>query len=198
TTRFGPGPSLSIPLRVKLAPSAYLRTTLRADMGVGSDQVSWDARVGSEDLRLSANDHWAMMTAASLTVGLEGRVSEEWAVQPLGGVAAGLAWVGTWHSFGPSEGGYDTTFLLDPSQGNDLSDPNNRDPYATAFTPMVDVHVGLAAPLSDKVEAIGEIGYSVAFLSDTELVKAPPALNVRRDAFGWNALRVQVGASFSF
>jgi len=48
------------------------------------------------------------------------------------------------------------------------------------------------------VEAIGEIGYSVAFLSDTELDKAPPALNVRRDAFGWNALRVQVGASFSF
>lgn len=198
STSFGVGPSLSIPVRVELAPAAYFRVALRADMGTGHDRVSWAAKVGQDDVRIASDDHWAMLTAGSLTAGLEGRVSDEWAVQPLGGVGIGVAWVGTWHSFGPSEGGVDTTFLLDPAQGHDLDDPNNRDPYATAFTPMADVHIGAAVPLSDALEGVLEIGYSVAFLTDTELATAPPGLDVRRDAFGWNALRVQAGASFTF
>jgi len=196
-TAFSPGPSLTVPVRVGLAPGAYLRAALRADMGVGSDRVSWAASRGGEDVRIASSDHWAMLTAASLVVGLEGRIEDELPVEPLLGFGVGGAWVATWHSFGPSDDGTDTTFLLDPEQ-NDLNDPNNRDPYAMSFTPMVDVYVGGALPLSDALEVGLEIGYSVAFLPDAALQSAPPDIDARRDAFGWNALRIQVGAATTF
>ena len=49
-TSYSPGPSLTVPVRVQLVPGAYLRAALRADMGVGSDQVSWAATNGGEPL----------------------------------------------------------------------------------------------------------------------------------------------------
>ena len=139
-----------------------------------------------------------MLTAASLTVGAEARVpDEDLPVVPLAGFGVGGAWVGTWHSFGVAESGADTTLLLDPAE-NDLSDPNNIDPYATNLALLVDVYGGAAIPLTDSLDGVVEIGYSVAFLPGEELQKATPGLDAQRDAFGWNALRLQAGVSITF
>lgn len=197
-TRFGPGGSLSVPLRVELAPYAFFRATLRADAGTGRDRVSWAAVAGDQDVRLASSDHWAMLTAASLTVGAEGRLpGEDLPVVPLAGFGVGGAWVATWHSFGVSDSGVDTTILMDPAQ-NDLADPNNIDPYAANLALLVDVYGGAAIPLSDSLDGVVEIGYSVAFLPGEELQKATPGLDAQRDAFGWNALRLQAGVSITF
>jgi hypothetical protein len=197
-TRFGPGGALSVPVRVELAPYAHFRATLRADAGAGRDRVSWAAVAGDRDVRLASSDHWAMLTAASLTVGAEARVpDEDLPVVPLGGFGVGGAWVATWHSFGVSDSGVDTTPLLDPSE-NDLSDPGNIDPYATNLALLVDVYLGAAVPVTDSLDGVLEIGYSVAFLPGEELQKATPGLDAQRDAFGWNALRLQAGVSITF
>lgn len=196
-TRFGPAGTLSIPVRVELAPSAWFVARLRADVGTGHDRVSWLQPAGEDAPRLAASEHWAMLGAGGLTLGLEGRVPTDGSLRPFAGFGVGGAFVGTWHSFGVSDSGVDTTVLLDPEQ-NDLSDPNNVDPYATGITLLTDIYGGVAVPASDTVEVTAEIGYSVAFLPSAELKKATPGIDARRDAFGWNTLRLQVGASFTF
>jgi hypothetical protein len=197
-TRFGPGPTLSIPLRVELAPHAFFTATLRADLGTGRDRVSWAQQAGDQPVRVASTDHWAMLTAGALTVGVEGRVPlGDSPVRPLGGLGIGGAWVSTWHSFGLADSGVDTTFLIDPAQ-NDLSDPGNIDPYASNLALLVDVRLGCAYGVTDTLEVVGEIGYSTAFLPSTPLQKATPGLDARRDAFAWNTLRLQAGASFTF
>lgn len=197
-TRFGPGPTLSIPVRYRLAEGAFLKATVRADVGSGTDRVSWAGDLAGDPVRLATHGHWGLLTAASFTIGGEARVPDLLPVEPLFGVELGGAWVGTWHSFGPPDGeGTDTTFLLDPAQ-NDLQDPNNRDPYATAWTAVADVRLGTAVPVSEPVEVVIEIGYTLAYLKDAPLQKSPPALDARRDAFGWNTIRLQAGVSWSF
>lgn len=196
-TAFGPGGSLLIPVRVELVPGAFVRAALRADVATGSDRVSWAATRGADSVRIAADDHWAMLTAGSLILGLEGRVPEDWPIIPMVGAGLGGAFVGTWHSFGRAEGGADTSFLLDPEQ-HDLQDPNNRDPYATSFTPIVDMYLGAVVPVGDALEIPIEVGYSVAFIPAATLQTAPPDIDAQRDAFGWNALRIHVGASYTF
>lgn len=196
-TRFNPGGGLAIPVRVRVGESAFLRAAVRLDAATGNDRVTWNGVAGDQTVRLSSRDHWTLLTAAALTVGGEVRAPTDWPVLPLGGASIGGTWVGTYHSFGVSEGGVDTRPLLDPTQ-NDLEDPNNIDPWAGGLAILAEVHVGAAAPLSDSLELIVETGYGVAFLPEAELRKTPTALEARRSAFGWNPVRVQIGLAVTF
>lgn len=196
-TRFNPGGSLAIPVRFRIGEAAYLRASVRLDAATGHDQVTWNAVAGERTVRMSSRDHWAMLGAAAFTIGGEARVPADWAVLPYGGASIGGTWVGTWHSFGVSESGVDTRVLLDPSQ-NDLNDSNNIDPWAGGFAILAELHIGAAVPVSDSVELVLETGYSVAYLPEADLNKAPPNLQARRSAFGWNPIRIQAGVAFTF
>lgn len=196
-TRFNPGGGLAVPVRIRVGESSFVRASMRLDSATGNDRVTWDATAGDQRVRLSSRDHWTLLTAAALTVGGEVRAPTDWAVLPFGGASLGGTWVGTWHSFGQSDEGVDTTSLLDPEQ-NELTDPNNIDPWAGGFAVLAEVHLGAAVPVSDGLELLLETGYSVAFLPEADLNKAPPSANARRSAFGWNPLRVQVGLAFTF
>jgi len=196
-TRFGPGGGLAVPVRFRVGEHAYLRAALRLDAATGNDRVTWNEIAGDRTVRMSSRDHFTLLTAAALTVGGEVRAPVDWAIVPFGGASVGGTWVGTWHSFGISDSGVDTTPLLDPAQ-NDLGNPNNIDPWAGGLAVLAELHLGAAMPVGTGLELLFEVGYGVAFLPEAELRKAPPALQARRSAFGWNPLRIQLGAAFTF
>lgn len=188
--KFGPGPSLQIPVRIGLSDYARLRSTLRADLGIGSDRVSWALEIDGTERRLGSDDHWAMFTAAGLTVGPEIVIPVDGPIAPYLGAEAGGAWIGTYHSFGG-----DTAVLLDPNQ-NDLNDPGNVDPFTTQLAFLTDTHVGFT--LGD--EGVGfwtELGYSMAFVGASSLKKSRAELDARREAYGWNPVRLGAGVRFS-
>lgn len=196
-TRFGPGGGLAVPVRFRIGEHAYLRAALRLDAATGNDRVTWDQTAGDRIVRMSSRDHFTLLTAAALTVGGEVRAPVDWPALPFLGASVGGTWVGTWHSFGISDSGVDTTPLLDPAQ-NDLSNPNNIDPWAGGFAVLAELHAGAAIPVGSSMELLFEAGYGVAFLPEAELRKAPPALQARRSAFGWNPIRIQAGLAFTF
>lgn len=184
--RFGPGPSLQIPVRVGLSDYARLRSTLRADFGFGSDRVTWGLEVDGVPLRMASDDHWAMLAAAGLTVGPEVVLPLSGSVRPYLGAEAGGAWVGTYHAFGP-----EAEILLDPEQ-NELDNPKNVDPYTTQLAFLTDLHLG-ATVGTEGVGGWFELGYSAAFLGARPLNKAPESLDAQREAYGWNPIRLAAG-----
>ena len=187
---FGPGPSLQIPVRIGLSEHARIRSTLRADLGIGSDRVTWALDVDGEQIRLRSDDHWAMFAAAGLTVGPEISLPVDGPVSPYLGAEAGGAWVGTYHSFGG-----ETAVLLDP-QENDLNDPGNVDPFTTQLAFLTDAHAGISVG-DEGVGFWAELGYSMAFLPAAELQKSPTNLDARREAYGWNPFRIGAGVKFA-
>ena len=187
--RFGPGPSLQIPVRVGLAPAANVRATVRADLGTGSDRVTWEQSAGGETHRFYDDDHFAALVAAGATVGPELVFPTSGAVKPTLGAEVGVAWVGTYHALsGP------TAILVDPSQ-NDVNSEGNIDPYSSQAVFLTDVHGGILT--EGTVGFFAELGYSMAYLGASELKKTPPALKAQREAYGWNAARVGVGVLFA-
>ncbi|MFT7518258.1 MAG: hypothetical protein ACI9MC_000388 [Kiritimatiellia bacterium] len=193
--RFGPGGSLLIPVAYDLTAASRLRLNLRADVAAGQDEVSWRRFAGDDPVFLVSDDHWTMLSSAGVSVGLDVSPVSNLPFTPYGGAEVGLAWVGTWHSFGVSEAGVDTNILFGPD--NDLADANNIDPYATSIALTTGLNVGMQYPLSSGLDVFVETGYSVAFLSQSPLQKTPIALEARRESFVWNILRVQAGVSFS-
>ena len=193
--RFGPGASLLVPIGYELSPSARLRINLRADIATGQDEVSWRRFSGDEAIVVMSDDHWSMLTLGGVSAGLDISPPNSLPFEPYGGAELGLAWVGTWHSFGVSEAGTDTTILF--GSDNDLDDPNNIDPYATNLALVTGLNVGIDVPVSSGLDVFVETGYSVAFLSQSPLRKTPDALDAQRESFVWNTLRVQAGVSFS-
>ena len=186
--RFGPGPSLQIPIRYALAPSARLRASLRADLGTGSDRVTWGESIDGEEQRFFDDDHFAMFLATALTLGPEIVLPLDGPLEPYFGVEAGAAWVGTYHSLGGI-----TQRFMDPAV-NDLKDPGNIDPFTSQVAFVSDIHVG--ALTSGDVGAWFELGYSMAFVGESELTKTLPNYNARRSAYGWNAARLGAGVNF--
>lgn len=189
---FGPGPSLLVPLRVGLTEHARLRSTLRADLGFGSDRVTWGVEVDGQQLRVASEDHWAMLAAAGLTVGPEVSLPVSGPVVPYLGAELGAAWVGTYHAFGP-----DAAILLDPDQ-NELDNPKNVDPYTTQLALLTDLHAGVSLGAGDGVGGWAELGYSAAYLGARTLNKSPAEIDARREAYGWNPLRLAAGVRIPF
>ncbi|NCG18521.1 MAG: hypothetical protein GWP91_05865 [Rhodobacterales bacterium] len=188
-TSFGPGPGLVVPLKIGLTDYASLRITGRADVAFGTDRVSWAVQVDGAPARLYSDGHWAMLAGAALTAGPEIVFPVEGAIRPYLGVEAGPTWVATYHSFSGT-----TQLLLDPSE-NDLTDPNNIDPFTAQLGLLTDAHVGIST--GDAVGLWSEVGYSVAWVQAASLNKSAAGLDARREAFGWNALRLGLGVRFS-
>jgi len=186
--RFGPGPSLQIPVRIGISPIARVRATARADLGVGSDRVTWAQEVDGETLRLYDDDHFAMFLAAGLTVGPEVVIPVNGPFEPYFGAEAGVAWVGTYHSFGGV-----TRAIMDPAE-NDFQDPGNIDPYTSQAAFLSDVHLG--GMTSGSVGAWFELGYSMAFVGESSLTKTIERVDARRSPYGWNAARIGAGVNF--
>ena len=186
--RFGPGPSFQIPIRIGLAPSARLRTTVRADLGVGSDRVTWGESIDGEEQRFFDDDHFAMFLATGITAGPEIVIPLNAAIEPYFGAEAGVAWIGTYHSLsGPSQR------FMDPKE-NELGDPGNVDPYTSQLAFLSDVNVG--GMTTGDIGAWFELGYSISFVAESALTKSIGSYNARRAAYGWNAARIGAGVNF--
>lgn len=188
-TRFGPGPSLQVPIRYALADKAWIRATVRADAGWGTDRVTWGQTVDGEEVRFYSTGHWAMLLGTALTVGGDAGLPGNLPLYV--GAEAGPAWVTTYHSLGG-----ETQLLLDPSQ-NDLDSSKNLDPFTAQAALLTDLHAGALVPMSDGMKLWVETGYSLAFIAPRALNKTPEALDARREAYGWNALRLGLGVSLA-
>lgn len=187
--RFGPGPSVQIPVRWSVAPNANIRVNARADMGTGSDRVTWARHINGEEVRFYAEDHWAMLLAGGLTAGPELLLPVGGGLAPYLGAGAGVAWVGTYHALGT-----ESDMLLDPAQ-NDLQDPGNVDPYTSQAAFLTDLTLG--ATTRGDTALWFEAGYSNAWVGARRLTKTIPEFDARREAYGWNAARVGLGVAFT-
>ncbi len=185
---FGFAPGLWIPVTVPLGEWAGLRVTVRADLGTGTDRVSWQETVGGEPVRLSDSSGFAMVVAAAATVGPEITFPVKGAVKPYLGAELGPGVAGTWHSLGGT-----TAHLMDPVE-NDLSDPGNIDPYTLQPVLATDVHFGVRGG-----ESLGwwvEAGLGSAWLGAAALAKSTAGLDAQRDGFTWDPARIGAGVSF--
>jgi hypothetical protein len=133
-----------------------------------------------------------MFVAVAVSAGADFLLPVPGKVAPYLGADLGVAWVGTFHSFGGP-----TEVLLDPEQNN-LESGSNIDPWTSQATFVTDLHGGVDLPVGERVALWVETGYSVAFLNSRELRKTPPELDATRDPYGWNAFRIGAGVSFVF
>jgi hypothetical protein len=186
--QFGPGPSVQVPIRYGLTSVARLRATVRADLGVGADRVTWGQWVDGSEQRFYDDDHFAMFLASGLTLGPEVSIPLGGPIEPYFGAEGGIAWVGTYHSFGGV-----TRPLMDPKV-NDLNSAGNVDPYTSQFAFLSEVHLG--AMTTGAVGGWFELGYSMAFVGEADLSKTLQSFNARRSAYGWNAIRLGAGVNF--
>jgi len=185
--RFGPGPGVQVPVWVELAPWALLRATVRGDLGVGSDRVSWKREIDGEPVRFYDDEQFAMFVAGGLTLGPEVVFPTKGSVEPYLGAEAGGTWVGTYHAFdGP------TALLLAPERNGPKA--GGVDPYTSQLTVLTEVHMGLG--LGTQGRYWTELGYSVAWVGASDLRNAPDALAARRAPWGWNAIRLALGVRF--
>jgi hypothetical protein len=191
-TRFKPGPSLAVPVRWDLTKEGgdvllRLRATGRAEFAFGRDQLTWDVGVAGASVRVSDDDHLAVLTHGGLIVGPEIVVPLQ-EVQPYFGVGFGMGWVGTFHSLSG-----DTTVLLDPDQ-NDLDNPNNLDPYTSQAVVQTELTIGLDMDAGQPLFV--ELGIGGAWVGERSLRKSPERVDAMRSAYGWNPLRLTAGVLF--
>lgn len=186
---FDPGPALTLPVRRALSPGADVRATVDLWGATGRDTVAWTERVGGESLRFVSDAHWTLATVARLGVGPEIVLLPARRVGPYVAADAGVAVVGSWHSFGG-----DTQALLDPA-ANDLDDPQNVDPYTIQAVPTAGALVGIRVGSPGKLAWEIELGYTVAFLPSAPLRKTPPALEASRSAYALDVMRLGLGVS---
>ena len=191
-TNFGFGPTLALTYRLHFAEFARARFGLQSHLATGSDRVTWQVEVDGEPMRLHSDEHFAMVVGAGVTAGFDVMVPKEMAITPYFGGDVGVSWFGTYHSLGG-----ETQVLLDPEQ-NDLDNPNNVDPYTSQFAWVTEFHFGLEKDFGDRVLVHFETGYQMAFLDSQPLKKASEGYDARREAYGWNALRLGLGVAFLF
>lgn len=198
--KFSVGPALQIPVRVGLGDRASFRAALVVDNANGHDRLTWGVPIPSVDpntpaeARYSSEEHSAYMVAAGLTVGLEASaMAKGWT--PFVGVDAGPQLANTYHSkLGePTH----TEPLLGSLSTDELKNGNTIDPYTSQIAWLTDLRAGVHGPLSGGLDLWVETGYSNAFLGAKALQKTPPAISARREAYGYNAVRLAVGVSFA-
>lgn len=187
-TRFGVGPSVVVPVAITPVPYLRLRIDLRLEQATGVDQLTWTRTTDGLDERVEdADEHTAFLFGVGLLAGVDGVLPVAGRVQPHLGVSVGALGVGVFHALRGT-----SLVLLDPD-ANDLGNPRNIDPYTLQIAPVVMGRLGLVARLGDRVDLWVETGYSSAFVGPRPLVKAPPELDARRQAFAWNPIVGAVG-----
>lgn len=180
---FRPGAALVVPVRGELAPGAGVRLTLELGAATGHDVVAWT----EGGWRYESDQHWTMATWGRLAAGPEVVLRPARRASPYLGAEAGLAVVGSWHSFGG-----DTQALLDPAE-NDLGDPRNVDPFTVQGAPAAGLHAGVRVARVGTVDLEIELGYTVAFLPGAPLRRTPPALDATRAAYALDVVRLGLG-----
>jgi opacity protein-like surface antigen len=190
-TRLGPGPEVSLPVRVGLTEVIRLRADLRLGFGSGVDRLTWTEQIDGVDVRrVDTGTHAAYVGTIGLELGLDVVVPVQGDLRPhLGGSLGGAA-VAAFHSLRG-----DTAVLIDPEQ-NDLDDPRNLDPYTIQMVWSASAAAGMTWRVSERLDLLVEIGYGSAFVPARRLRKSPDILDARREAFGWNPFRATVGLLF--
>lgn len=193
--QLGPGLSLQLPVRLDLTEHAALRLAGRFDYAGGGgernaffcrelDVISWNVIA---DDRAGAYPRCGWMLAAGLTVGPELTLPVPGPVRPYVAGGVGIAGIGNFHNIHIPE-------LLDPEKNN-LNPEGigfNVDPFTLRASWLTDLALG--AHLGERWYV--ELGYSTAWAGQAEVKKAVTELQVRREAYGWNALRLAGGLKF--
>ncbi len=183
---FGPGLSLRLPVRVGLAEGGALRLSPRFLRASGTDTMTWPDP--DSDLIVASTDHPTTLTGLELGLGPELRLgaARDAALQPYLGASIGLGYVGLRHTMSGAAAealtGQDKETVLSASQVGLSSG----------------AHLGLRyAPISSFALEV-EAGYNVSFLSEVAVLGVTEVEEASVAAFGLNALRVGLGATFSF
>jgi hypothetical protein len=191
-TRWGPGFSVSVPVRVAVHDLVRLRVDPRLEVAQGVDQLTWDAGVFGVDARAQDDGaHEAWLGLLGLDLGAEVMVPVGGPVRPTLHAAFGLWGVGTFHALRGQ-----SLALLDPAQ-NDVGDVRNLDPYALQLVPGGIVGAGVQAAVADGVQVGVELSYGGGYARPAALRKAPDALDARREAFAVNPIRATLTVLFS-
>jgi hypothetical protein len=182
-TRLEPGPALVLPARLALGHGAWLRSTLVVGTVSGHDRVEWLEADGQ--VRVESHSHPTRVTALWALAGPELRPSLGGRLSPILGVDLGAAWVQNWHGFGGA------TAVLVPEE-------DGAHPFSDVVVPAAGVHGGLSVGLSERVAVEVESGYTVSFLNQVPLRKAPEGLQAVRASYGLNVAHLSVAAIFTF
>ncbi len=195
--RVGPGVSLQLPARIDLTSHASIRIGGRLDYAGGGvdtgdesckglDRISWHLTAeGGAPVRAGEFANCGWLAAAGLTAGPEVYLPVEGPVRPYLAGGLGLALVANFHDIDRPE-------LMGPE--NDLTNPNNLDPWSLVPAFLTDVAVG--AMIGQKTAFWVEGGYSSAWVGGADLERAEDTLDVRREPYGWNAVRLAAGVAF--
>jgi hypothetical protein len=168
--RFSLGLGVQLPVRVRVGANSRLRFDLGYQAARGEDRITFEI---DDEVRF-LDGQPAAMNAATAAVGGDlffGRTP----VYVGAGMGVGLFVVGHAVSGGP------------PELGENLA--------SRQFAPLADAHLGAYQPVGDKVAIWLESGYSMSFLDGRALHTA--GLNAQRAPFGWNAVRLSLGVSYS-
>lgn len=190
-TRLGVGPTLSVPLRVRIVDPVRFRADLSLTEASGLDQLTWTGEVEGVPVRFTDDDgHLAIFGGLGLTVGFEAQVPLAGRARPYLALDAGVMGVGMFHALREA-----SSVLLDPEQ-NDVGNPRNLDPYTIQATVVGDLALGTSIRATDRLEVFVEFGYSSAFVGPKALRKTPSEADARREAFAFNPLRGTVGLAW--
>jgi hypothetical protein len=192
----GPGISLQVPVRIELTSNANIRVGGRLDHAGGGlqrgdgckslDVVSWDVGFQQgEAIRAGEYADCGWLVAGGVTVGPEVVVPVSGVFRPFLGGGLGPAAVANFHDIGRTE-------LMGPQ--NDLTNPNNLDPWTLRGVLLIDAAAGLM--VGDKVSGWAEVGYSTAWVGRARMHRSFEPLNVSREPYSWNALRLGAGIAF--
>jgi hypothetical protein len=199
-TTIPPALVLNVPLRIDVSESARIRASFDAAFTRGLDTVSWkrgdEGRIGFE------SD--AFFGSGALLVGPEVSMPTESGWSPYFGASAGVALAVTAHSCWGNgtvadncedRGLPDLRDLFDPAHYtlDELQDENTVNPFSRQLVLATDLAVGVASDL-----LWFEAGYGVRFVGAGKLRRGMPGIDLRREAYSWNAFRLMVGVSTTF
>ncbi|MBX2803605.1 MAG: hypothetical protein KTR31_38355 [Myxococcales bacterium] len=150
------------------------------------DRISWTG----DGVRRADYVRCGWMLAGGLSVGPELYLPVRGAILPYFGARLGVVAIGNFHDVGSEH-----QYLMDPD-ANDFRNSNNIDPYSVRWSPLVDLTVGVLT--GEDGPWYVELGYSTAWVGPAQLQKSVAGLEVQREPYAWNALRVAGGFVFGF
>ncbi|MEN0061031.1 MAG: hypothetical protein AAGA48_02715 [Myxococcota bacterium] len=192
--QIGPGLSLQLPLRFSVAPAAAIRIQPRVDGALGGgvpseeaslcaglDQISWQV---TDARRTVAPSECGWLLAVGATIGPEVRWPTQGPVQPY--LAGGVGALGT--------------FVINRSERGELliDDPDftRVDGWTAAASWLTDVHLGVL--VGRKTQWFAEAGYAVAWVPRARVRGSVDVLDVQREPFAYNTVRIASGIAFAW
>ena len=153
-------------MRIGFTDQVSLRVTPRFSFASGQDRINWDVPIDGDNIGFYSDDQRAFLAGASLIAGPEVSLSVNDSLAVIFGAAAGVGWVGTYHSLTES------AQVLFDLEVNDLSNVSNLDPYTSQFVVSTDLFAGVKLGLSDTLSLCVEFGYAQAYVGESALLKS--------------------------